>query len=82
MLLSHTGKIYYRIIEKRLRSCVEESLAEGQHGFRPGRGSSDLIFAMKMILEKSWEWNKENISCLLIWKRLSKVFKGVHWGQF
>ena len=52
MLLSHTGKIYNRIIEKRLRSCVEESLAEGQHGFRPGRGTSGLIFAMKIILEK------------------------------
>ena len=73
MLLSHTGNIYKRIIEKRLRSCVEESLAEGQHGFRPGRGTSDLIFAMKMI-EKSWEWNKEKY---IMFIDLEKAFDSV-----
>lgn len=25
-------------------------------GFRPNRGVMDLIFTMKMIMEKSWEW--------------------------
>ena len=74
MLLSHTGKIYNRIIEKRLRSCVEESLVKGKHGFRPGRGTSDLIFAMKMILEKSWEWNKETY---IMFIDLEKAFDSV-----
>ena len=53
MLLSHKGKIYNRIIERRLRSGVEELQLEGQYSFRPGRGTSDLIFTMRMILEKS-----------------------------
>ena len=53
---------------------MEESLAEGQHGFRPGRGTSDLIFAMEMILEKSWEWNKEK--CIMFID-LKKAFDSV-----
>jgi len=78
MFLSHTGKFYNRIIEKHLRSCVEESLAEIQHGFRPRRGTSDLIFAMKMILEKSWEWNKEKYIMLI---DLEKAFDSVQRGS-
>ena len=56
-LLSHVGKVYERIIEKRLRSCVEEKLGTWQHGFRPNRSTTDLVFTLKMILEKSWEWD-------------------------
>jgi hypothetical protein len=58
-LLSHTGKIYERIIERRIRATVENKLGSWQHGFRPGRGTVDLVFALKLLLEKSWEWNKK-----------------------
>ena len=58
-LLSHVGKVYERIIESRLRYCVEEKLGEWQHGFRPNRSTTDLVFTLKIILEKSWEWNIE-----------------------
>ena len=51
-LLSHTGKLYNRIIERRLQSHVEEVLLECQHDFRPNRGTVDLVFTIKMILEK------------------------------
>ena len=57
-LLSHISKIYERILERRLREVVENKLGEWQHGFRPGRGTLDLIFVLKLLLEKSWEWNK------------------------
>ena len=64
-VLSHCAKIYNRIIEKRLRSCLEEKLQESQYGFRPGRGTSDLIFTVKMILEKSWEWDISRMALLI-----------------
>ena len=32
-LLSHVGKLYNRIIERRLRSDMEEVILEFQHGF-------------------------------------------------
>ena len=55
-LLSHAGKIYTRILERRLRARVECVLDDAQYGFIPGRGTTDAIFVVKMILEKSWEW--------------------------
>ena len=51
-LTAHCGKIYSRIIEKRLRLCVENTLCESQHGFRPGRSTNDMITSFKTMLEK------------------------------
>ena len=61
-LLSHAGKLYDRIIERTLRRHVEVVILECQHGFRPNRGTIDLVFTIKMILEKSWEWNKDKFA--------------------
>lgn len=58
-LLPHAMKLYERILEKRLRTEVEDKLNEAQYGFRPGRGTTDLIFSLKMMIEKSWEWDRE-----------------------
>ena len=58
-LMPHALKVYERMLEGRLRECIEEKLGEWQHGFRPDRGTIDLIFTLKMITEKTWEWNKE-----------------------
>ena len=74
-LLSHALKIYTGIIEQKLRGCVEEKLGEWQHGFRPGRGTADLIFTMKMMLEKCWEWNK---SKMVLFIDLKKSFDRVN----
>ena len=46
-LLSHSGKVYTRILEKRLKACVESLLNDSQYGFRPGRGTTDAIFVAK-----------------------------------
>lgn len=83
-LLSHSGKIYSRVIERRLREYVEPHLGDWQHGFRGSRGTTDLIFAMKMMMEKNWEWGKEKFTLFidlekafdcaprnLLWKTLS-----------
>ena len=57
-VLSHAGKMYERILEQRLRAKVEKKLGEWQHGFRPNKRAIDLIFSMKIILEKSLEWKQ------------------------
>ena len=48
-LMSHAGKLYERILERRLRSKVEEKLSENQCGFRPGRGTVDQIAALRLL---------------------------------
>ena len=72
--MSHTFKVYERILERRLRGCVEYKLGEWQNGFRPGRGTNDMIFTLKMIFEKSWEFNKDKYIAFL---DLEKAFDRV-----
>lgn len=73
-LLSHAGKIYTRILEARLRQCVEDVLDDCQYGFRPGRSTTNPVFVMKMILEKSWEWGIDKYALFI---DLEKAFDRV-----
>ena len=52
-LMSHTMKVWERIIERRLRE--ETSIGEEQFGFMPGRSTTDAVFALRQILEKHRE---------------------------
>ncbi|XP_076038003.1 uncharacterized protein LOC143023369 [Oratosquilla oratoria] len=64
-LLSHVGKVYERVIERRLRMAVEERFGEWQHGFRPQRSTVDIIFTLKMVLEKNREWNIDKFAIFI-----------------
>lgn len=58
-LLVGASKIYEIILERRFRTAVEDKIGEWQHGFRPGKSTTDLIFYMKMLTEKTIEWDKK-----------------------
>ena len=64
-LLSHVGNLYGGIIENRLRTHVESIIGEWQHGRRPGKSTIDLIFTLKMIPEKSWEWGRDKFALFI-----------------
>lgn len=42
--MTHTGKMYERNLEERLRTVIEEKLKDGRYGFRPERRTTDPIF--------------------------------------
>lgn len=50
-LLSQHLQSPERVSEARLRCKVEENKGEEQHGFRKGRCSIDVIFAMRQKFE-------------------------------
>ena len=56
-LINHIMKIYERILEKRARAIIEPQLGQEQYGYRKGRSVIDLIFALRMVVEKAWEFN-------------------------
>ena len=58
-------EMYGRIIENGLRTLIESIIGESQHGFRPGKNTIDLIFTIKMLLDKSWEWGKEKFALFI-----------------
>ena len=54
-LLCIAGKIFARILLDRLLQLAEEILPESQCGFRPSRGTIDMIFCARKLQEKSRE---------------------------
>ena len=57
-LMSHACKLYESVLECRLRNIVEERLGPWQHGFRKGVGTTDMIWALRLVIEKHWEYNQ------------------------
>ena len=55
-LLSHTMKLWERVIDQRLRDIV--SILDGQFGFKSGVGTTDAIFVIRTLCEKYREANK------------------------
>ena len=56
-LISHTMKLWERIIERRLRS--EFTFGNQQYGFMPGNSTTDALFALRVLTEKYREGQKE-----------------------
>ena len=75
-LLSIAGKILARIMLNRLTKCiVDRVLPESQCGFRAGRGTIDMIFAVRQVLEKAREQNRD---LYLMFVDLTKAFDSVN----
>ena len=50
--LSKAGKILSGILNESLQPITENILPESQSGFRPNRGTTDMIFSMRQLQEK------------------------------
>ena len=51
-LLCVVGKLYGRVLIKRIRESTDGAIGEEQCGFRSGRGCADQIFAVRQVCEK------------------------------
>ena len=61
--MSHTMKVWGRIIEARLRDRVE--ISKHQYGFMPGKRTTDAMFALRMLIEKYREGQRE-LHCVFV----------------
>ena len=62
-------KVWKRIIEARLRDRVE--ISKQQYGFMPGKGTTNAMFALRMLMEKYSEGQRE-LHC--VFKDLEKAY--------
>lgn len=62
-MISHTMKLWERIVEARLRG--EVMICEQQYGFMPGKSTTDAMFALRVLLEKYREGQKE-LHCMFV----------------
>ena len=47
------------------QEIVESKLKDVQYGVRPGRSTTDQVFTLKQIAEKSWEHGKDFFACFV-----------------
>ena len=59
-LMSHTMKLWERIMEARLRK--EVVIGDQQFGFMPQRSTTDAIFGLRMLMEK-WREGQKELHC-------------------
>ncbi|MCJ8742455.1 hypothetical protein PDJAM_G00082310 [Pangasius djambal] len=71
-LMSHTMKLWERVVEARLRKVVE--ICEQQYGFMPRKSTTDAIFALRILMEKYRDGQRE-LHCVFV--NLEKAYDRV-----
>ncbi|KAK3528885.1 hypothetical protein QTP70_012078 [Hemibagrus guttatus] len=62
-LMSHTMKVWERVVEARLRKVLE--ICEQQYGFMPRKSTTDAIFALRILMEKYRDGQRE-LHCVFV----------------
>ncbi|KAK3532647.1 hypothetical protein QTP86_027463, partial [Hemibagrus guttatus] len=62
-LTSHTMKLWERVVEARVRKVVE--ICEQQYGFMPRKSTTDAIFALRILMEKYRDGQRE-LHCVFV----------------
>ncbi|KAK3543895.1 hypothetical protein QTP70_030268, partial [Hemibagrus guttatus] len=62
-LMSHTMKLWERVVEARLRKVV--GICEQQYGFMPRKSTTDAIFALRILMEKYRDGQRE-LHCVFV----------------
>ena len=64
-LISHAGKVMFKILQARLQQYVNHELPDVQAGFRKGTGTRDQIANICWIMEKAREFQKNIYFCFI-----------------
>ncbi|KAK3543929.1 hypothetical protein QTP70_031842 [Hemibagrus guttatus] len=80
-LLSLPGKVYSRVLERRVRPLVKTWIQEEQCGFRPSHGTLDQLYTLHRVLEGSWEFAQPVHMCFVdLEKAFNRVPCGILWA--
>ena len=63
-LISHAGKVMFKILQARFQQYVNQELADVQTGFRKGRGTRDQIANICWLIKKERKFHKNIYFCV------------------
>ena len=73
-LMSHITKLMLKILMKRMKSTIHEEIEDVQCGFKQGKGTTNAIFILRNLTERSIEVQKDLYLCFIDY---SKAFDKV-----
>jgi len=68
-LMSHSLKILLRIVLQRIRRQIHPEIPITQYGFMPDRGTSNAIFNLRMISERSIQHQQDVFLCFIDYQK-------------
>ena len=74
-LMSHMTKILLRIIMRRMRSRIRPEISDEQCGFVEGKGTSNAIYILRTLIERSIEVKTDLYLCFIDY---TKAFDNVN----
>ena len=80
-VMSQIGKVVLRVIRTRLKRKIEENLTQDQYGFRSGKGTTNAIFALNMIIERAVEKQKDLYLCFVDFEKAFDTVKHEEMAQ-
>jgi hypothetical protein len=75
--MSHTMKLWERVIEHRLRRMT--GITKNQFGFIPGRLTMEVIFLIKQLMERYREQKDLHMIFINLEKAYDKISRNVMW---
>ena len=64
-LICHASKILLKLLNNRLNPSINKHISEEQAGFRAGRSTIEQIFCLRMLAEKTIEYDKKLYNCFI-----------------
>lgn len=76
--MSHTLKIFLKIIHRRIYNKCEGLMGKTQFGFKEGMGTREALFSLQMLVQRCQDTNQDVFLCFIDYE---KAFDKVQHGK-